>query len=572
VTTSTTSAGGELEAALKLLTGQFHELSAGVAEGRYVLWIGSGISRNRVEDVKGMILRALRFLQSAALAGAANHADAVLAILAQANLSSAELSSIDLAVMPDDWVRIDDLLGRLESKYSRVLDVEVEGEEPDYILWNGVDVVGTFGHPGSPDCEHFSLAILAAEGVASDLVSANWDPMIEEAVEHLVSAADSLLSVCASSSDLRFPHLGTQLLKFHGCARKAITNELEYRKLLIARYSQITSWRDDPAARIMRQRLEDLAATRPTLMLGLSAQDIDIQQVFTAAQAAMGWTWPSHPPAHIFADVKLGDDHINILKNVYKEQYSASPLAIKVEAQFPTYARPLLVALVVTTLLRKMKTLARLPGTSGLGPPDYDRVDEGLDAVQEVVGQSAGSDLFEFIKAFIFASTRLNSAFTVGRLPPDSDLTYRPLTDRPTNELASRMNVENDGLRELALVLSLLGNGVKASSWKLETVPAESSPQPFVKVTTAAGTSRVLLIAAEANLVRLELAGCVDRGAPDVVIIQSETIAPTSSRSPSPIYGRTSTPTGRHISVRDLLDSVVNYTDLDEQFRLAVAL
>jgi hypothetical protein len=49
---------------LELLDGEFASLAKGVASGRYVFWLGSGISRRRVPDLGGLVRKVLEFLQA----------------------------------------------------------------------------------------------------------------------------------------------------------------------------------------------------------------------------------------------------------------------------------------------------------------------------------------------------------------------------------------------------------------------------------------------------------------------------------------------------------------------------
>jgi hypothetical protein len=147
-------------------------------------------------------------------------------------------------------------------------------EEDDYLLWEGAEVTTTYGDPAiEPDTEHLCIALLILEGVASEIPSANWDGLIEKAVAEVNSGAPALL-VCVDPEDLRAPALQARLYKFHGCAVRARDDEAKYRPLLIARQSQIHAW--IPQGGPFVTRLIDIATTKPTLMVGLSAQDANI--------------------------------------------------------------------------------------------------------------------------------------------------------------------------------------------------------------------------------------------------------------------------------------------------------
>src|SRR3546814_19911096 len=97
--------------------------------------------------------------------------------------------------------------------------------------------------------------------------------------------------------EIRWNRLRANLYKFHGCARAAQLNAARFRGLMVARQNQINGW----SARnpVMAPFLTGLIPRRPTLMLGLSPQDSNIQHLFAEAPATMAWPRPSPPPASV---------------------------------------------------------------------------------------------------------------------------------------------------------------------------------------------------------------------------------------------------------------------------------
>jgi hypothetical protein len=102
--------------------------------------------------------------------------------------------------------------------------------------------------------EHLCIGILALEGVVSEIASANWDGLLEAAVEEL-GQNKNFYRICVTGSDVRGPAAAARLLKFHGCALRAIENEALYRPLVIARWSQILAWTGDNRFETMREEL-----------------------------------------------------------------------------------------------------------------------------------------------------------------------------------------------------------------------------------------------------------------------------------------------------------------------------
>jgi hypothetical protein len=127
---------------LQLLDVQFAGMAKGVAQGRYALWLGSGISRGRVDDLSRLNVRLFTFLQ-----GRINHAAtacrfkrALEDVLDQAQLSPTDKAAIDRTKPVMEWHGIDTILLRLSTNYSRMLDVSVDGEPSDFLLWDAVNV------------------------------------------------------------------------------------------------------------------------------------------------------------------------------------------------------------------------------------------------------------------------------------------------------------------------------------------------------------------------------------------------------------------------------------------------
>ena len=215
-----------VRATLALLDGPFADLATGVAQGRYAFWLGSGISRDRVDNLKQVIRRVLVHLQTRIDPAdrGCRYLQALGEALQLAQLSPPERAAVDVARPVDTWPILDTVLQRLSREYARLLDIPVQGEAADYLLWEAVDVVTTFAPTAAqPDCEHLCLGILAIEGVVPDIASANWDGLVEAGVHELTGGAEDIVAF-VRADNLRELRLRTRLLKFHGCAVRAGTD------------------------------------------------------------------------------------------------------------------------------------------------------------------------------------------------------------------------------------------------------------------------------------------------------------------------------------------------------------
>jgi hypothetical protein len=301
---------------LELLDGPFSGVAEGVTQGSYAFWLGSGISRDRVIGLDGVLSKLIEFLRTHAtpVEDCAYRA-AFEKIIGLAGLSPLERSQIDLAIPSSEWPCLTTLVGALWNQYSSVLSVEIAGQSLDYLLWVGLDFANTFASQDA-DAEHLAIAMLTLEGAAPHLATANWDGLLEAAMSEL-GYPESVYRVTVTGTDLRGPPLAASLYKFHGCALRAIENEHEYRGLLVARSAQILSWMSNDTFRIVRDQLEATIQRCRTLMIGMSAQDANIQHMFGRVGAHQGWDWQEAQTPIVFSAQELGNDHKSILALAY---------------------------------------------------------------------------------------------------------------------------------------------------------------------------------------------------------------------------------------------------------------
>src|SRR5688572_26095661 len=106
---------------LELLDGPFLPLARGVARGQYVPWLGSAISRDRVDDLPRALTRMLEHLRTSADPDG-RFRKALLAILG-AVATQPEIDGIDLATPVANWPILGAILPRLSRQYSQILDI-----------------------------------------------------------------------------------------------------------------------------------------------------------------------------------------------------------------------------------------------------------------------------------------------------------------------------------------------------------------------------------------------------------------------------------------------------------------
>lgn len=560
-----------VEQTLALLDGPFAEMAAGIADGQYAFWLGSAISRDAVDDVRMLVRRVLEQLRAQAdfaLPDCA-FAEALGKALAIAELSAADKDGFDPTAPFTSWPAplVETLLSRLAGRYSRLLNIRVKGKAPDFLLWNLVDVSAAYAKLGlTPDSEHFCLAILAIEGVVSEAPTGNWDGLIEMAVEDLAGAGSPILRVCVVAGDFLAPSRRMRLLKFHGCAVRARDDEPTYRQMLIGSQVDIEGWAKNDAFQAMRHEMVSLATVRRTLMIGLSAQDINIRDVFRDGRANMAWTWPSHPPAYVFAEDQVGDDQRLILADVYREAYDADPDVVTEAAQIRAFAKPLLLALVLHVLGTKLAVLAGQAQGATLNAAEMAALAGGLQVLRDRTAATIGSTPNErkaFIRQAVDETARVMRMFRGA----GGAGTYEPLGTGIVSQIPGDPNNATSGLPELAIALGLLGLGEAEGAWTVEradpTLPANGS----TTVTPAAGTAqRIFLVANHEAALKLQVDGVIADDEPDAVVVCSTRVAARPVRSPRRSL-RGSGSITRWVGVRTLLEEAPDLAGLRRRFR-----
>ena len=187
---------------LEVLDGPFLGVSQGIVEGSYAFWLGSGISRERVIGLDGVLAKLVEFLRVHSTTDAdCGYRKALEKIIGMANPGTEERAQIDFSRPSSTWPSLQNLLARLWSQYSDVLSVEIPKEKLDYLLWVGLDFTKTFASQEA-DAEHLAIGMLALEGTVTELATANWDGLLEAAMKEL-GYPESFYRITVTGEDLR---------------------------------------------------------------------------------------------------------------------------------------------------------------------------------------------------------------------------------------------------------------------------------------------------------------------------------------------------------------------------------
>ena len=549
---------------------EFTDFAEGFCRGEYLMWLGSGISRGVVPGVPMLLQKMLEFLRANI-----DEADptcrfrkAFDEVLEVAGVPAATRADLDLASPVDTWRDLDDIVNCLVSQYSDVLNVQVRDEAEDFLVWVGLDVPTTYGASSlEPDVEHLCVAILMLEGVVRSAPTTNWDGLVEAAMQRLVGDADRFLRVVVAAADFREDERQSELVKFHGCAVRTAADEGKYRNRLIARRSQISGWTTKPENRLMKNRLEYLFATRSAFIVGLSAQDADIHTVLHQASQNLVRSWPTSPPAVVFAEQSLHYHHKHVLQVTYGDSYAANADAIGESALLGAFAKPALVALVLFTLTDKLCVLIASISELSLSDGDLERVRADLRSLRDLVGGLTDSDPREFVEAMVSGIAFALTVFRTGRVPDAANVLFQQISLAPVREAVGNPDFPAAALGRLAIVVSLLGRGMTEGLWRLALGTPFCPGDGVVRITIGHHTARVFVVADSRSLSQLEVDGVVDLDDDGAVVIQAEAPQAPSTRSPRTRYGRTGAGGARWIDLEGLCATVSTADELFEAFR-----
>jgi hypothetical protein len=555
---------------LDLLDGPFSAVAESVSQGGYTFWLGSGISRGRVIGLDGVLAKLIEFLRTKVTpAPGCIFRSALDTVVGMAGLTAMEMTGVDYGTVSTNWPCLKTMIDRLWNQYSAVLSVEIPGEALDFLLWHGLDFKNTFASQ-SPDVEHLSIGILVLEGVVSDLATANWDGLLEGAVREL-GYPDTCYQITVTGHDLRGPTAAAVLFKFHGCALRAIADETHYRKRLIARSAQIVSWMNNAEFAITRTQLTALLQRKRTLMIGMSAQDVNIQDLFGAVGAQNGWEWNSSPTPIVFSAQDLSEAQKTILQVAYGENnYEQHRTEICDAARLQAYSKPLLLALLLSVVTAKLQILAAEADAPGLDAPSHASIAEGLKALRNLVAAAGNGDRLALVRKIALCISRARNQLQDGTSPAGA-LRYYPIDNEPAHRMRNKLSLAATGQREAASALGLIGLEVGAGSWSPAVDDPKESRSGALRLNSPAASARVFFASNDDNITSLIECGAIQEDDEDVVLICSKRVSARQQRSPSPSL-RTGSIGPRYIAFGPMLAAASDLAALRDRFREEVAL
>lgn len=558
---------------------EFAAVGRAVENGEFALWVGSGISQ-RAPNLGMLIVSAIEFLRLRAT-DPATEAAYLPALREAIELGGQDPASLEhqFAEPFANWPERDAIVDGSWNNYSRVLDIRVQGEASDFILWDAIDIRDAFANPPQPAAQHLCIAILMLEGAVGTVASANWDGFIEAAVERLSGGLAGVLQVVVDPDQMREPPGRAQLLKFHGCIRYATQEPQVFRDYLTGSRTQIMEWPDAGRFAAMCNALVNLATNQKALVLGLSIQDNNLQSVFSRAKQANPWPWPCEPhaPAHVFCEneIKLGQR--DVLRIVYGDAYNDHVADIHASSHLRAWAEQVLIALVLKLLADKLAGFMSMFLNGAARGAMVQPLTASLAALRDELAELAVVDPTDgsrtkVVDEGIALWSRMLSIFRTGALPTAPDA-YEALSALPLVLIEGDANAQAMGLGRLAVGLALLQHGIETKKWTFDA-PAGLEPAAgafHAKAARAGAIERpVFLVKSATDAISLQRQGAFAND--NAIVVHGDDTwhhvvgAAGSARRVSSAPGRTGHVATTHISLGNLVEQCNNADALQQAF------
>lgn len=559
-----------VEEMLSRLGTDFDEFANAFVRGRYAFWLGSGISKFRMPNVWELLERVVEFLRERAAEEGDDgpHAAALDAVFDLAGLTETQRKKIDIKEPATAWENWEVISQVLSEKYAEVLNVPVGSEPDDYLVWTGLDVPGTYGDDAvEPDVEHICVALLMLEGVVSTAVTANWDGLIEKAFGTLVEIPEAEVRVIVKQEEFRTKRAPRELIKFHGCAVRALEDETQYRDMLIARLPQINGWSEQDDHKHMRSQLEARFSDHETLMMGLSAQDSNMHTMFHRASSNLKRTWKTDWPAVVLSEEKLRSHHRGVLKATYSNYGPGNRDDIANGAVLGAWAKPVLVALLLWTLTEKAVELVAKVDMPGLAEDERRKLNESLREMRDSAGSQAAGGTLQYMEALINAVSSVLSVFRSG-VPTHKRGLYEPVSGQPVGQTASSRYFPTEQLGRLGVVLSLVGRGIAEGAWVTHCGAPSSRTDGAIRLKSGDQDVRLYVVKDNEAWHQLAASDCYDETDPNVLVIHAGSAPQKSKRSPRSRM-RTGQVGAAHLHVASVCDDAERADDLFVEFKQA---
>jgi hypothetical protein len=513
-----------LTEALALLRHDWPDEVQHILEGQYSAWIGSGVSRYRFPDLHTLLRTLLIRLHAKVDPGSPN-CPYRRALEQVVQLTTAR--GVNYSDPPVQWPQLGDIVDQLRSKYSQAMGIplQIGGHAVD-LFWDVLQLQIVYSSPAvEPDADHRFLALLIEEGIFTDLVTTNWDSLIEVAHQRCCTIVGRSLKVVVRCEEIDGSRDGPcRLLMIHGSALRAAQNPDRYRPYLVVTQHHVTSWASDNLRSPLREAIRNILRERPALFIGLSGQDYDLQAACIAA-SLRSEPFPVAPARVIFTQAGITAPSQLILEAIYGEEpYREHSGEINERAALPLYAKPLLGSLWLMALLKKAAIILQRAPTE-FGGLHRGLVEEAIAGIEHFLcerydtvpdSNARWRQLAGEVPSFL---GRFLSLYRNQQVPATPDA-YEGLTDRNLNDMQCDPALPLLNLHWLFLAVAVLLKGASAHLWFVVPPNRPEGEYGHLLVTVRGTTLRVFVVGdSGTSLAKLMHRGFTDRTAAGGVVV-----------------------------------------------------
>ncbi len=460
--------------------------------GHFVWCVGSGISMSVLPSTGKMVMVALRKLRTCVQANESQEClrafDAVMALVG--------CDQVSVQDDPEGWSDIPGFEEALGNKYSEALD-EIDthvGDEINVAL-DVVQIPRVFGNSAiEPGPEHRMLAILLAEGVIDDVITTNWDCLVEKSFERLLSGRQ--LSVVAHPDELTAQR--PRLLKIHGCARGASADPDKYGPYVIATSSDIRRWTNDHEFLAFREEVHSCLRKRALAVAGSSVRDQNLRTVADIAGKRQTPHATDSPRAVFVEEGEISHEQKSLLKSLHGGGFRGQVARRLAEASsLHLRASELFMAFWAHSLEKKLRLMIR-EGEPTLGPDWLDAFDGSSVEIIKRLGEYASNEeplererrVATEVPAMV---ARLVSIHTRLRPPPDLNA-YEPFAFGNVEQVERNTVALQAGAHLPVAALLMLLECARVNDWKLSVPLGAPASRGQLVVGTGALGVRVFVL------------------------------------------------------------------------------
>jgi hypothetical protein len=562
--------------ALDLLRTSGSALTRGLFAGDFTFWLGSGISLSRVPGLRVLIFKLLKWLWQQETDPRGPYRTKLGEIVEMAP------NIVDAGTAPDLWdpVAADDFLGKLVNSYTEIFGGDIMVAGVAHPIKELFDIPSIYDDAAIvPDAEHHLVVALSREGVVSEIITTNWDPLLERAEEAARGSHAPCFYVVVCADDFARGRNGslTRLLKIHGCARSCVANPGKFKPYFIVTRLDLGAWKVDARFQGFRDTSTALLTGTQSLFVGLSVQDFNLLlTVLEANQNRCGFD--PHHPRLIFAP-NLQSNEKTAVKAVYGEDvYARDAVAITSASVLPLYGKPLFGGLYLLVLREKLATMAG-QAVAPFAALHVGLVHDALAALEQVLvaKYDAVTDLSDRwrllcneLRALVSRSLRLYRRQTV----PVSPEEYESLCDCSISRLQQDPNAHLSSIPWMLLVLSLCLKGQALGHWQVMVPASLDGSAGHLRVTFPSGRVVTLFLCEHATghaaLLAQGFVAAVP-AQPVVVVYPTERALPPVRTSPHTVYPGAAPSASKELAFKELVESASSLPDLIDALRQELA-